>query len=274
MDSQHDWLTLREAAEELDVHYMTAYRYVRLGLLPAEKSGSVWQVERAALDRFTDAHSETTAKGDAPWSERIEARLLSGDQGGAWQIVESALASGMEPPTVYTDVIGPALRRIGHNWSEGKITVGEEHIATAVANRLIGRLGPRFTRRGRSRGTVIAATPPHERHGLGLEMLADILRGVGYEVVTLGTDVPIDSLQHAIKNADRLVAVCISVMGDADTETVRSAVEAVRTHAPATPILLGGAAITSLDHARAHGADGWAGDGLGAVEELERLITR
>ena len=33
--------TLQEAADELGVHYMTAYRYVRLGLLDAAKVGGV-----------------------------------------------------------------------------------------------------------------------------------------------------------------------------------------------------------------------------------------
>ena len=42
-----DVLTLHEAAEELGVHYMSAYRYVRLGLLDAAKRGGVWKVERS-----------------------------------------------------------------------------------------------------------------------------------------------------------------------------------------------------------------------------------
>ena len=33
-------LTLPEVAEKLGVHYMTAYRYVRTGRLPAKRSGS------------------------------------------------------------------------------------------------------------------------------------------------------------------------------------------------------------------------------------------
>ena len=45
-------LTLQEAADELGVHYMTAYRYVRLGVMEASKSGGVWQVQRSAVDRL------------------------------------------------------------------------------------------------------------------------------------------------------------------------------------------------------------------------------
>ena len=47
-------LTLQEAADELGVHYMTVYRYVRLGLMEASKSGGVWQVQRSAVDRFRE----------------------------------------------------------------------------------------------------------------------------------------------------------------------------------------------------------------------------
>ena len=47
-----DVLTLHEAAEELGVHYMSAYRYVRLGLLDATKRGGVWKVERSSIAAF------------------------------------------------------------------------------------------------------------------------------------------------------------------------------------------------------------------------------
>jgi len=39
-------LSLRDAADQLGVHYMTAYRYLRLGTLPAKKVGGVWQSAR------------------------------------------------------------------------------------------------------------------------------------------------------------------------------------------------------------------------------------
>ena len=45
-------LTLQEAADELGVHYMTAYRYVRLGMLEATKRGRSWVVHREDLEAF------------------------------------------------------------------------------------------------------------------------------------------------------------------------------------------------------------------------------
>ena len=47
-------LTLQEVADQLGVHYMTVYRYVRLGLLEASKVAGTWQVTPAALAELRD----------------------------------------------------------------------------------------------------------------------------------------------------------------------------------------------------------------------------
>ena len=192
-------LGLVEVAQALGVHYMTAYRYVRLGQLPANKVGSVWQVDRCDLDGFLErGRMETSPRRRADWASRMEARLLGGDQAGAWSIVEAALTGGIEPVEVYTEALGPALRSIGDRWAAGEIDPGQEHLATAIAHRLIGRLGPRFARRGRTRGSVVLAMPPNDRHGLGIAMAGDVLLGAGFEPIDLGADVPLGSLASAI----------------------------------------------------------------------------
>jgi excisionase family DNA binding protein len=43
-------ITLQEAAALLDVHYMTAYRYVRTGRLPARQEGMRWTVAVSDLE--------------------------------------------------------------------------------------------------------------------------------------------------------------------------------------------------------------------------------
>ena len=45
-------ISLREVAELLGVHYMTAYRYVRTGMLPAEKDGAEWRVRLTDLENL------------------------------------------------------------------------------------------------------------------------------------------------------------------------------------------------------------------------------
>ena len=150
-------VTLHEAAERLGVHYMTVYRRVRLGMLPAHKVGGSWRIDPTDLAAAQSAGARTSAPASgtsvrsataskprrwAPWAERLGQRMLAGDRAGSWQVVEAAMASGVEPQDVYVDILGPALHRIGASWERGEIGIDQEHLASGVATSIVGRLGP------------------------------------------------------------------------------------------------------------------------------------
>lgn len=265
-------LSLQEAADLLDVHYMTMYRYVRLGLLPAHKVGGSWQVGIEDLEAFAAPSRERTARGEAPWAERLEARMVAGDLAGAWSVVEAALASGNSPQEIYTNLLTPALSSIGARWADGELGIDEEHLASAVASRIIGRMSSRFTRRGRTKGTVLVAMPSGERHGFALAMIADVLRGAGYSVLDLGADTPGSSLLTAARRTEDLVAICLSVVYEDVLPHLRETIEMVRGELGASvPIVVGGRAIESFEQARSLGADGWAAgldDVVGLIADL------
>jgi excisionase family DNA binding protein len=81
-----NWLRLDEVAADLSVHYMTVYRYVRLGLIPATKVGQTWRITPEAL-------------------------------------AESCKVVGTATSDVYPTAIAPALRRLGEYWEAGEIGV-------------------------------------------------------------------------------------------------------------------------------------------------------
>jgi excisionase family DNA binding protein len=267
-------LTLHEAAEVLGVHYMTAYRYVRLGLLPARKVGSSWQLERVDVEALR-AGGPAVGEGrrhPAPWAARLEARLVAGDEAGAWGVAEAALAAGAEPTGLLLDVLAPALRAIGDAWEAGTLDVAEEHRAAVIAGRLLGRLGSRFTRRGRSKGTVVLGAVAGEAHGLPVTILADVVRAGGWSVVDLGPDVPVGSFARLVAQQDDVVAVGVSVTTEANLAQVPGAVAAIR-ELTDVPVLVGGRAVADEQAARRLGGDGWAPDGRQAVELLHALAS-
>jgi methanogenic corrinoid protein MtbC1 len=254
---------------------------VRLGLLPARKDGAGWRVERADVDAFKAAAEGVTANGRqlgrrrAPWADRLEARLLAGDSRGAWGVVESSLAAGTDVASVYLDVLSPALTSIGTRWASGEIDVAVEHRASGIAMRIIGRLGPRFARRGRTRGTIVLGTPPGDHHSLPVALLADLLRAAGWEVHDLGADVPIADFVRVASATPRLVAVGVSVMAAECLDSARDAVASLRAVLPpAVPVLVGGLAVPGEAEARGLGADAWASDGRRVVELVDRLTAR
>ncbi len=263
-------LTLHEVADSLGVHYMTAYRYVRLGLLPAIKVAGVWQVNREDMDSFL-ASSRTgpvPAGSPAPWSERFEARLLEGDSQGAWGVVEAAMAAGADLSQIHLEVISPAMVAIGARWAAGEIDIAVEHQATVIVQRLLGRLGPRFLRRGRTRGSVVIGAPSGESHALPTAILSDLLRLDGWEVSDLGPDSPASSFLFAARRSDSLVAVGISVThGDHLSEASQVCAE-VGAAFPEVLKVVGGAAIKDHAHAVAVGADAWAA----SAEEFGKLL--
>lgn len=264
---------MQQAAERLGVHYMTVYRYVRLGMLPARKEGGTWRIDAADLSLLDTAPEVPARKRSAPWQGRLMARLLAGDETGSWGVVEAALQSGMAPRDFYCEVLTPALHAIGERWAEGDLGVEEEHLASNVAARLIGRLGPRFARRGRPRGTVVLAMPSRERHGLGLAMVADVLREDGYRVLNLGADTPAEALVAALEPIDDLVAVAIGVVGADRLGAAAAMIRAVRKAPRSVPVVVGGAAIAGPVTAERLGADGFTESACGVGALIAELSS-
>ena len=275
-------LSLHEAADLLGVHYMTVYRRVRMGILPARKVGGTWWIDPADLDRqvATAARPERGRRGagepdDASaWRDRLQDRMLSGDLAGSWQVVEAAMAAGREPRDIYVEVLAPTLHAVGDLWQSGAVGIEQEHLASSIAASLIGRLGARFARRGRKKGVVIVAMPPGERHGLGVAMLADILTEAGYGVLNLGPDTPTASLAAAIRDAGPLAAVIVSVVDSERRPAARRLLAAARRERPSVPLLVGGNAVPDERVAFDLGADGWVADPRALGDLIEALRAR
>lgn len=261
--------TLQEAADELGVHYMTAYRYVRLGQLDAVKVGGAWQVaDRAIVDFRNGNGNGPVARGEsAPWATRLEDRLVAGDGQGAWGVIESAMTSGADVRSVYLDLLSPAMVHIGARWAAGELDIAVEHQATGIAMRIVGRLGSHCVRRGRSRGDIVLGAPAGESHGLATAILGDLMRLHGWEVTDLGANTPTMSFLHAIGHASELKAVGLSVTNSAHLREVETCCRTIKEARPDVLVVVGGSGLA-----------GGGADGLGAdvcatsADQLHELL--
>jgi methanogenic corrinoid protein MtbC1 len=260
---------------------MTAYRYVRTGRLAATQIGSQWWVDPRDLlgaeggaEVAGRSRALTRRSSRAAAARRLEDRLVAGDEPGAWAIVEGRLGSGSNPDEILLDELGGALHSVGDRWEAGDYTVDDEHRASGVAARLVARLGARFTKRGPRRRSVILGTPPHELHGLPTAMVANVLRGRGYEVVDLGADVPPEAFGAAVGKAARPLAVAVAVTAGNHDRSVRAIVRAVEDSSPGLPVLVGGAGIDGEPHAARLGALWSGGDARRLSEVIDELDRR
>jgi 5-methyltetrahydrofolate--homocysteine methyltransferase len=184
-------------------------------------------------------------------------------------VIEAAMSSGLEPPAVYERLLAPALRDIGDGWERGTVTIDEEHRASATAVRILGRLGPRFVRRGRPRGRIVIGTPPGERHAIPMSMAADHLRNAGWEVLEVGCDLPVVDFVRSVRLIAPVRAIGISVTTESSLRAAHELIRSLR-FAELGPVLLGGGAVNP-EAALRLGADAWATDGPGGVRALEEL---
>jgi excisionase family DNA binding protein len=276
-------LGLGQVADRLGVHYMTAYRYVRTGRLPAEWDGHQWRVRARDLERMRRGGSTpaqpsfghgATGRGARSGKavEQLAERMLDGDHAGAWQVVEARLARGMDASEVLVDLVAPALRAIGDGWSSGRLSVADEHKATAIALRLEGRLSLQFARRGQRRGSVVVAAPAGELHTIPVAIAADLLRWSGFRVVELGAYTPPAAVAEAAASAPRLIAVAIGATTPGLEVATSEAIAAVHARCPGVPVVLGGAAVRDAAKARELGADAFSEGSAPALVEVVKEL--
>lgn len=121
----------------------------------------------------------------AAWIEAC----MSFDEASAERILTQAFAL-FQPEMVLTQLLQRALSEIGELWYTHKISVQQEHFASALAMRRLNTLlaaSPAPTRPGR----ILIGCPPHEDHTFAPLMLTIMLRYRGWELIYLGANVPL-----------------------------------------------------------------------------------
>lgn len=243
---------LREASEGLGLHYMTVYRYVRSGKLPARREGGKWLVRRSDLRALAGEPQAPVERGRRghPRHEarvgRLVTRLLAGDEAGAWTVISEALASGATASAVSIELIGAAMREVGERWARGAASVADEHRASIIAHRLVGRGGAHVARRGRHRGIIVLGAPVGEMHSLPSALLTNVLRAEGFEVHDLGANVPTEDFVACVAGLQPVWAVGIVVTTNPPSRALVPLVRELRRRVK-VPVVVGGAAAIHAD---------------------------
>ncbi len=170
--------------------------------------------------------------------------LRQGSEQRARAVVDHARADGVTLTALYFKVFAPSMVRIGELWEQNELSVAEEHIATAITERLIAILSPSFRSQhsepSEGHGVIMLGCVAGERHVLGLRMLADLFREQGWRVLDLGADVPAaDWVDLARRyNVD---VVAIAMTATRHLTTLKSLIRELKASVPGVKILVGGA---------------------------------
>lgn len=209
------------------------------------------------LAGLSAAEMETLAAGPAPAGGADQpARLADGSEIDLEPMVAALerydgqdvdrqlgrMAAVLRPRELVVRVVLPLLRRVGEAWQAGSLTVAQEHLATASLRSLLGAL-VRLHVAPRPAATVLFATPPGERHELGLLAAAMLAAGAGLGVLYLGPDVPADDIVQAARRCGA-EAVVVGVTGAGGEAPALQAVRDLAARLPRGVKLLAGGART------------------------------
>lgn len=241
--------------------------------------------DRAAIDALA-ASGNAACLGPAPTAaiftgalaltrEVFTQSLRAGQRMAALNVLTEALHQGQSIPDLYADVLQESLYEIGRLWESAKISVAEEHLATAIVQFSIAQLYPRIPRASTPRGRMVVAGVQGELHQVGSQMVADFLESDGWDVRFLGTHMPHEGILSALES-HKADALGLSATMLFNVAPLARLVRAARERFPARRLLIvvgGGAFRNAPDLWREAGADGWASDLREAQTMMRRLAA-
>ncbi|GJL58258.1 MAG: hypothetical protein NPIRA03_11150 [Nitrospirales bacterium] len=198
--------------------------------------------------------------------------LLAGDRHAARTIAIEAFSMTDSLSDVYVELFQESLYEIGRLWESNRISVAQEHVATAITQYVMANLYSCVKPGKPFQGKGIITGVEGELHQVGSHMVADLLETKGWDIRFLGVNIPHQAILQMIKEF-RPTLVGISATMVLKVPTVRDLITDIRNmFLPVdTPrILVGGSAFRSLpDVFREIGADGFAHD----LRSLTTLLT-
>ncbi len=117
-------------------------------------------------------------------------------------LVETELKDGTAPLEI-VGALNAGMGLVGERYTAGEYFLSEliysSHIMKSVMSRLEPLLGD--TGQSESVGTVVIGTVKGDIHDIGKNVVVALLRGVGFEVIDLGVDVPADVFVDKLKES-------------------------------------------------------------------------
>ncbi|MCX5401572.1 B12-binding domain-containing protein [Streptomyces sp. NBC_00102] len=199
--------------------------------------------------------------------DQLWAAVTTRDEYRAADIVFTALDDGLDAETALLDLIAPVQAKVGAEWAANRLSVAQEHAASAITERVIAALAHHPAHRTPpSLGHITVACVEQEWHSLPARLLAEVLTLRGWQVDFLGAQVP---TPHLIAHLHTSGTDAVALSSSLPTRLPAAHAAITACQAIGVPVLVGGAAFGHDGrYARLLGADAWAPDARAAARLL------
>lgn len=283
--TEHDYLTVKDAAALLGVSVSSVKRWVDSGALPAVKthgghrrllaSGVMALTQTEMVTRQEESEppqkpacTQCLAAVDAARAHRhLLSCVMQGDFQGLANGLEALLVGGMGIVTLGDGVIFPLMSDVGHRWSEGQLDVADEHLAVRTIHQVLARWKIQDEAFYSGQGRVaVGCCPPADHYCLGNYLVKLMLVEQGWRVLNLGPNTPFESLGRvAVQHQASLAWVSCGYIENEETfvSGLNSLHATLRTHG--TALFVGGQALQGPVRRKIR--FDWLGDTLAQMQQ-------
>jgi 5-methyltetrahydrofolate--homocysteine methyltransferase len=195
-------------------------------------------------------------------------------QPGVTELVNDALENGVEPKDIVIEALTKSMEEVGEKFERDEYLIPDMLASAECVGVAMDILSPHLMKAGvKSKGKFVIATVAGDLHDIGKNIVAIMLKGAGYQIIDLGTDVSVERIITAVKENEApfvglsaLLTTTMRVMGEVvkklDEEGLRDGVK----------VLVGGAP-TSAAFAQEIGADAYCKDAFDAIDILKTMAA-
>ena len=205
---------------------------------------------------------------------KISEAVIESDVGAIVGLTEQALGEGLSPQEILDNGLVSGMDHVGVEFKEGNMFIPEVLLSAKVMHTSLDILEPMFAETGtRMVGKVVIGTTQGDLHDIGKNLVGMMMRGAGFEVFDLGTDVAADVFVEAVREKTPDI-VGISALLTTTMAGMRDTIEALQEAGlrDQVKVMIGGAPVTR-DFAQKIGADGYAPDAPTAVDMAKEFVS-
>lgn len=203
----------------------------------------------------------------------LKAAVIEGEADEIAELVDTALATGIEPNELTAQALTAAMNEIGADFGAGRVFLPQVLLSAEAMRNAFNRLKEKFPASAEStKGTVVLATVKGDVHDLGKNIVGALLENSGFNLIDLGKDVPAEAIVAAAKeNKAALVGLC-ALMTTTMTE-IDEVISQLKSENITAKVMVGGAALTQ-EYADEAGADYYAADGVIALNIANSIAAK
>ena len=193
---------------------------------------------------------------------------------GVVELLQQALDNSVSPEVIITEGLTAGMQVVGEKFATKEYFIPDMLASAEAVGAAMDILKPILESSNvETKGKFAIATVKGDIHDIGKNIVAILLKGAGYEVNDLGTDVPAEKIIDVVKR-DKPDFLGLSALLTTTMLEMGGIIKALEENSirDKVKVLIGGAAVSDA-FAQDIGADAYCIDGFAAVKALEAFET-